>query len=396
MDIRRSYQAQLTDARPEAKALIARELLTRSAIAQDPVRELASLRVAAELATEAQDFAMALEACGKMGERFEMATLPTKVELLAKGSHQNALPGGSARLADACIATGFEALAQDEYEQGIALADMGKSAAQASANRHLIKQAQWLETELTRCRTGYAQVKKLVERLRQQPGNAEANLRVGEFLCFTKNDWQIGLPMVAHGNDEGLRSIVEKELGQKSLKPPEQVALGDRWWALAAASTNQLQLAFQRRARYWYLKAIAQARGAEKARLREQLAERMKTTSPVGEVHIFSRVNGVDHITLFSDEARWFSGRGSLNDRINHVLIGELKPRGTKLIKNCGATRLFPEGVDFQTAQLIINHKGRRRGTASLEVAEDHVRIDLADQPLGFSDLEVTITFGQP
>ena len=90
------------------------------------------------------------------------------------------------------------------------------------------------------------------------------------------------------------------------------------------------------------------------------------------------------------------STRGSLNDRINQVLVGDLKPKDTKVIKNCGATRLFPEDVDFRTAQLTINHKGKRRGRALLEAAEDHVRIDLADQPIGLSDLEVTVTFGQP
>src|SRR6185295_18027117 len=98
---------------------IARELLTRSVTTQHPAQELASLQVAAALATEAQDFMMALEACNKMGERFQMETLPAKLEFLAKGSRQATTPDSAARLAEACIATGFEALAQDEYERGV-------------------------------------------------------------------------------------------------------------------------------------------------------------------------------------------------------------------------------------------------------------------------------------
>ena len=55
IEIRHSYQEELASGL-EAKARIARELLIRSATAQDPVRELASLKVAAALAAEAQDF----------------------------------------------------------------------------------------------------------------------------------------------------------------------------------------------------------------------------------------------------------------------------------------------------------------------------------------------------
>src|SRR5262249_13341810 len=150
---------------------------------------------------------------------------------------------------------------------------------------------------------------------------------VGEFLCFAKNDWQTGLPLIAHGNDGSLGTVLEKELAQKSLKRPDAVTLGNLWWELAASPTNDSHLNFQRRARFWYLKGIAQARGPEKTRLREQLAERIQTSqSWAGEVHLFSRVNGVEHITLSSDEVRWFSRGGSIKDRINHVLIGDLKP----------------------------------------------------------------------
>ena len=396
-EIRRSYRDELADGRPEAKARIVRDLLTRSAITQDPARELAALRVAAALAIEVQDFTTALEACRKMGERFQIETLTAKVELLVSGSRQDLSAANKTRLAEACIATGFEALAQDNYEEGAILAELGRSAVRQSTNPDLAKQAEWLDAELTRCRRAYAPVKKFVELLLQEPANPEANLRVGEFRCFTKNEWETGLAMIAHGNDDGLRAVLERELGQTALDSPQQVIMGDLWWARAAVATGQSQLDFQRRARFWYLKGMAQAKGAEKERLRDQLAGRInKTPAAVGEVHIFSRVNGAEHIALFTDEVRWVSTRGSLNNRINHVLVGEIQRNGSKVIKNCGATRLFPEDIDFRTARLTINHKGKKRGRASLEVAEDHVRIDLVDQPIGSSDLEVTVTFGQP
>ncbi|HWH67785.1 MAG TPA: hypothetical protein VNT26_00240, partial [Candidatus Sulfotelmatobacter sp.] len=151
------------------------------------------------------------------------------------------------------------------------------------------------------------------------------------------------------------------------------------------------------RARYWYLKAIAHSKGPEKARLKQRLADRIKAEPPAyGEVRIFARVERLEHITIFSDETRWLSARGSFNARINHVPVGDLKPQEAKVIKNCGATRLFPEGVDFSTAQLTVNHKGKKRGRATLEAAEDHVRVTLQDQPSGWSVLEVTVTFGNP
>jgi hypothetical protein len=393
-EIEAECRTKLAGAGTEATARLAEELVRQSATSADTAREFAMLRVAARLANEAEVYEVTLLACDKMGLRFQAEILPVKMELLSKGTLPPRTAKGAASLAEACVATGFEAIALDEYNQAQALSALAQNAATNVTAPYLIGEALFLEHEADHCSKAYRDVKMFAETLRKNPADPGASLAVGEFLGFVKNDWEKGLPMMAHGNDERLKAVLEVELNHKPVHPRDQLAAGDLWWALAGGEAGPRKRDFQRRARYWYLKGIARSRGAEKETLKQQLAARIKAVpSPAAEVHIKSRVDATEHILLTADDIRWASSRGSLNDRISQIYVGELKPGVVRTFKNCGATRLFPEDVDFSTAQLTIDHKAKRRGRATLETGEDHVRIILADPPMGSSELEVTVSF---
>ena len=202
---------------------------------------------------------------------------------------------------------------------------------------------------------------------------------------------------MARGRNAALAPVLENELNVKPAGPRERLAAGDLWWNLAATAAEPDRSGFQRRARYWYLKALAALDEPEKNKVRQALADRIRTIPPLsGELRISSRVEGSEEIDIHPDAIRWTSSRGSQGNRINHVPVGDLKRGGSRNIRNSGATRLFPEGVDFLTARMTVSHRSKRHGKALLEViAEDHVRVRL-DQPAGLSDIEVTVTFGDP
>jgi len=387
---------QLAGADDEARLSLAKELLERSTAAEDPVAQLAGLRVAGVLAMEAQDFAAVREVCARIADRFVADASQVKLDMLAKAGGRAATPKGSADLAEFCVASGFEAIAGDDYASAAQFAARATPAAQASALPHIVREAAFLDSEAARCQREYETVKPFAETLRQHPDDPAASLQVGRFLCFAKNDWETGLPMMARGNDAALKPVLDGEL-RKPAELREQLAIGDLWWNLAAPAAEPDRSRFPQRARYWYLKALANLSEPEKNKVRRQVADRILVTPPVSsELRIFSRVEGGEEIDIFSDAIRWTSSRGSQGNRINDVPVDNLKRGGSKIIKNSGATRLFPEGVDFLTAQLTFSHKFKRRGKALLEViAEDHVRVRL-EQSAGLSDLEVTVTFGNP
>jgi len=159
-------------------------------------------------------------------------------------------------------------------------------------------------------------------------------------------------------------------------EPQQQLALGSAWWELSAAAPGDNQTSYQQRARYWYLKGIANSKEPDRSRFRQQLAERLKTVqTDSGHVHIVSRVGGTEFVDIYSDEVQWTgSRRGTTGNRINHVDLGDFKAGDLEIVKNNGTTWLMPASVDFSSARL---ETGRSRGQASLSIYDDHVRVTL-------------------
>jgi serine/threonine protein kinase len=393
--LQQQYRQPLAATRSASKLAAASELRTQSATAADPAIELASLRLAALLSAEATDYPQAMETCGQMQARFEMDILPVKLELLTKAAPFAQSPKARSDFAEVCVATGFAAIAADDYASAARLTELSRSAAQGSVNPHAIRQAAFFDSEVARCQREYDRIKSFIETLRQKPGDPHASLAVGKFLCFVKSDWETGLPLMAHGDDPSLKAVLESESIHRPTASTQQIALGDAWWELAGTARDPEKIYYQRRARYWYLKGIASASEPDKTRVRERLLDRIKAVpTQSGEVHFSSRVSRGELIELYSDEVRWKSNRGSTGDQVNHVMLGDLKPGTLQVIRNSGATRLLPDNVDFSTARLTVDHKPRRRGRTELKIEADHVQIHLTDPPLGTAEFEITVTFG--
>jgi hypothetical protein len=114
------------------------------------------------------------------------------------------------------------------------------------------------------------------------------------------------------------------------------------------------------------------------------------------EIHISTHLATTELIEIYSDEIHWRSNGGSSNDKINHVLVRTINRNTSVIIPNRDATRFLPDAVDFSSAKMTINHKPKKRGKASMEIFDDHVRIRLSDPPSGSIELDVTVSFGVP
>jgi hypothetical protein len=72
------------------------------------------------------------------------------------------------------------------------------------------------------------------DRLATTPDDAEAAEIVGRHLCFVKQDWPAGLPMLARGRDEGLRNLAAREVAQRdTAEPASRLKLAHEWWKMA-------------------------------------------------------------------------------------------------------------------------------------------------------------------
>jgi hypothetical protein len=396
--IKAIYSAQLNGGAAAARQQAAIELVNRSATETDPAMQLAALRVAAQLAIQTADFSRAMEICDKMDSQFQMDILPVKADFLSQAAAGAGDAENRRRLADLCVGVGFQAIANDDYASAKKISGLAKSIAQSSGDKHLLWEAGFLTGETALCSTAFDQVNPSAGVLQKKPGDPAANLAMGKFLCFVKNDWSRGLPMLARSEDKSLKAIADEELDHLPATAAEKIALGNSWWGLSAAAPDNERVDYQKRARFWYLKGLAASSGPDKNALRQGLAGRINAIpAQPAEVHIVSRVNGTEFIDIYSDEVQWQSSRrGTVANKINQVNLGDLGTSDLEIIKNNGATRLMPDTVDFSTARLNLDRKPSRGGHADLQIFDDHARVILGHRKNGAATPDVTVTFGNP
>ncbi len=126
-------------------------------------------------------------------------------------------------------------------------------------------------------------------KLLDNPEDAEANSAVGKYFSLEGGNWDIGLPLLAHGSDADLKAVAEME----SLKPTvaaEQVELGDKWYGLGKKAKAAAQENMLARAVFWYQQAEPSLTGITK----ERVSQRMD------EIYLQVPETGVDydHITV--------------------------------------------------------------------------------------------------
>ncbi|MCH7729376.1 MAG: hypothetical protein IH991_23305, partial [Planctomycetes bacterium] len=86
--------------------------------------------------------------------------------------------------------------------------------------------------------------------LRTNPDDPNANLLVGKWHCFEKNDWEAGLPHLAKSNDTLLSSLAKRETTSPPETATDQIALADAWWNAAEKAARDLKVGLQVRAGY--------------------------------------------------------------------------------------------------------------------------------------------------
>jgi hypothetical protein len=106
---------------------------------------------------------------------------------------------------------------------------------------------------------------------------------------------------------------------------------------------------------------------------------------------ISAQVDGSDCIKITAGEAVLEHKTHKLPVNVSVNGIAWDVPR-TRVLKNDGATKFLPDGVDFSTAK-IVSRKGRDLATAWGE--KDALWVRFADNPGASDSYEIEIAFGQ-
>ncbi len=294
---------------------------------KDREAKLAALRVKRDQAVEGVNIPGAFSAIDQMVQlSSDVNSISEKTEALKTAKKHlkaredaAALAGGHLRLAE-------EALAGEDFKVAAQAARDSQSIAKQAGDAAVAEQAGALQKEISATKAVYDRYLKAQQTLTSSPQDAAANSEVGRYLCFVKDRWDEGIPLLARGSEDVLKKLAEQELASPSAGDP-QSALGDAWSAAGQKERNDTAKArCYGRALYWYDVALPAVRGAEKMRVEKRIDECFRLAKaetrvlfvpeesmklyPVGQrFGMFPDQKSDDPLAPFRGEATYFNQR---------------------------------------------------------------------------------------
>ncbi|HTQ39173.1 MAG TPA: trypsin-like peptidase domain-containing protein [Pirellulales bacterium] len=257
---------------PTARSALAKKLIEVGNDTKDDIAaQFVLWRSAKNIAVRAADYDLAAAAINKLDDRFSIDALSMKVEALesvvaapeAVPNYQKLLP-----VADSLLT---EAIGCERFDMADRACAKAVDFAQKLEDANIAAHTGSRQKELSNIEAAFKEVAPALQVLQTQPLDPDANLAMGRFRCFVKNDWVKGLPMLARSQNEALMQIAKKDLSNPE-DPTAQVALADEWWSLAEADKDEVKAAMRMRAAFWYQKAIPKLSGLTKEKAERRAA----------------------------------------------------------------------------------------------------------------------------
>jgi dipeptidyl aminopeptidase/acylaminoacyl peptidase len=256
----------------DAKLKLARELF---AVAQkstdDPTERFVLLRQVMELAGQAGQLKLALQAAEVISGQFDVDPLLGKVKVLTDFAREANSPIVFGSLVEETRRAVEQARSLEQFDVAVNLVE---TVYQAARNRPITaetrKRIQDLRSDLRRSHEAWQSLQLARQTLTANPDDAEANLLVGRWTCLQRADWEAGLRYLSKSGDAALQSAAAKDLAAPQ-DAAAQVAVADAWYD--AVKTSAANSGFRVRAIRWYAAARGQASGLLGVKIDKRLAD---------------------------------------------------------------------------------------------------------------------------
>jgi hypothetical protein len=268
------YATDLKDRLPAARKKLALQLLGEGAkAAEGSADRFILLTGAVQAAKDALSVRISFAAAEELARSYEVDELSAKIDAATRifsGAPSPLI--GTVYNVDALFTLADQLAAEDDFtdvariesslQHGIA------SIADPELKSAVVKQIHEMGLEReARDKAGPA-----LEKLRKSPDDPASNATAGCYLCFQRGQWDRGLPLLARSNDPQLKSVATAELGRPT-DPDSIVAIGDKWFEVAAKLPVADRPRTQEHAAAFYRSADANLTGLKKFAVEKRMAE---------------------------------------------------------------------------------------------------------------------------
>lgn len=254
------------------KATLAKLLLQSATSQSNPAERWVCLAQAQEVAAQAGEWDVAWDAIVQSAIGFQCDGLTMKVNLLAQAAKTAKTPEDAARLTERYCRVADEAIKGDSLEVAEKAAAAAQQMSKKSASVPLNSQATAKAKEVSDVKAGFEKSRKARETLTKTPEDPAANQEYGLYLCMTKGQWDLGLPLLAKGPDGPYKTIATRELAAPE-SAADQSSIGDFWWELSEKETGAAKSSARNRALFWYALAFPKLEGLVKVRTEKRMTD---------------------------------------------------------------------------------------------------------------------------
>lgn len=269
--LREIYRDEFSKAiKIEQKLTLAGKMLTDAIATNDaPVERYVLLKIAGDQAATLGSADLSMRALREVARDYEVDGDLLRLEAVEKlaGSANEA---ESMKTYELSQTLAEKLSAADRYSESARAAAAGLQAAKRTKSVSVIKGATAQSTQAAHVAKEYDNARAAAATLNTLPTDKDANLVMGKFYCFAKQDWNRGLPMLALGNDAELAKLGIAEIAADS--PAQRVACADQWLDLSENSEGLVRAAQRRRAYDVYRANLQSFSGVSAKKIETRLA----------------------------------------------------------------------------------------------------------------------------
>jgi hypothetical protein len=279
------YKDQYAKKAPADRQALARALLDQARkSSEDPVALWVVYREAQDVAVQVCDVRTAMTAIDESARFFDIDSMAMKNAALTAAGKNAKTAEDLAALAESLDRLIEELMAADQYDAAEKAAASALQYARKTNAPRLVGRATLRSKEVAEAKSRFQAMKAVLQTLAKTPDDPGANQEMGQFLCFIKGNWDLGLRFMIKGSDAGLKTLAEKELALPTAFA-DLVAVADGWYDLGEkeklpSRKNQLL----GHAREFYALSLPGAVALQRAKVEKRL-EQIETAigAPPGE-----------------------------------------------------------------------------------------------------------------
>jgi hypothetical protein len=369
---------------PGERAELAQDIFSKKAATTSAAEQYALLNVAFNLASRGDDAGLLLRIADDLSESFGVDNariLADRLGDITGPVSAASWPSTAARITELIHAQTNQGEFETAEDFVTALASLAKRAKDSKT-----------AASCGGLRKSIVEKKKAAERfsaLKDVATKADADpkdvLEFGRLLCFSRADWNAGLPYLRRSGDADLAAMATAELGAANLGA--KIAVADRWGEYAAKAPPADRTPIREHALAIYNAALPELDGLDKLKVEEAVDKLLQAVSASGK-------DPNAWLVLFRSSKPDVWNTKSTDDQKNYAVPLETAPPNVKYLRMRranGATVILPidrQGLAGETAGPLFGWNGTNiafAGARQLGIADRRKDVDRQTGMVGVS-----------